>query len=180
MWSERQALLVWLAREAGSLVIAGLSDLSRPAEKLSVPQSAALSATGLVWSRYSMVIIPKNWSLFSVNVFVAATGLYSFGRAVNPVYCESDGLDHVAIEEGNENIAEAFIWLQANVSQRVIKILLTQYHHPGYSRENINTSSPYFTQSTTAFVKQESGHAPLEFASIVPTDANPRRREFSF
>ncbi|CAG2062743.1 unnamed protein product, partial [Timema podura] len=52
-----------------SLVIAGLSDLSRPAEKLSVPQSAALSATGLVWSRYSMVIIPKNWSLFSVNVF---------------------------------------------------------------------------------------------------------------
>nr|CAD7596805.1 unnamed protein product [Timema genevievae] len=63
-------------------LIAGLSDLSRPAEKLSVPQSAALSATGLVWSRYSMVIIPKNWSLFSVNVFVAATGLYSFGRAV--------------------------------------------------------------------------------------------------
>nr|CAD7431530.1 unnamed protein product [Timema monikensis] len=65
-----------------SLVIAGLSDLKRPADKLSVPQSAALSATGLVWSRYSMVIIPKNWSLFSVNVFVAATGLYSFGRAV--------------------------------------------------------------------------------------------------
>nr|CAD7205991.1 unnamed protein product [Timema douglasi]CAD7418504.1 unnamed protein product [Timema poppensis] len=72
--------------EGKSLVIAGLSDLSRPADKLSVPQSAALSATGLVWSRYSMVIIPKNWSLFSVNVFVAATGLYSFGRAVNYKY----------------------------------------------------------------------------------------------
>ncbi|KAJ9595122.1 hypothetical protein L9F63_013597 [Diploptera punctata] len=71
---------------APSLVIAGLGDLARPAEKLSVGQSAALSATGIVWARYSMVIIPKNWSLFSVNVFVALTGLYSFSRAVRYQY----------------------------------------------------------------------------------------------
>jgi hypothetical protein len=45
-------------------------------------QSAALSATGLVWARYSMVIIPKNYSLLSVNVFVALTGLYSLARAI--------------------------------------------------------------------------------------------------
>lgn len=64
------------------LVIAGIGDLTRPADKLSVSQSGALAATGLIWSRYSLVIIPKNWSLFSVNVFVAATSLYQLSRAI--------------------------------------------------------------------------------------------------
>ncbi|XP_069361770.1 mitochondrial pyruvate carrier 2-like isoform X4 [Maniola hyperantus] len=63
------------------LVLAGLGDLRRPVEALSVPQCASLAATGLVWSRYSLVIIPKNYSLFAVNVFVAVTNLYQMGRA---------------------------------------------------------------------------------------------------
>ncbi|XP_068221042.1 uncharacterized protein [Palaemon carinicauda] len=62
------------------LVIAGLGDLKRPAEKLSVTQSGALAATGIIWSRYSLVIIPKNWGLFSVNLFVAFIGLYQLSR----------------------------------------------------------------------------------------------------
>lgn len=64
------------------LVIAGIGDLQRPAEAISLPQTIALSATGLIWSRYSLVIIPKNYSLFSVNVFVAATQLYQMARAI--------------------------------------------------------------------------------------------------
>lgn len=63
------------------LVIAGIGDLARPAEKLSMAQSGALSATGVIWSRYSLVIIPKNWGLFGVNVFVALTSIYQFSRA---------------------------------------------------------------------------------------------------
>lgn len=66
-----------------ALVLAGLGDLNRPVEKLSVPQSASLAATGLIWSRYSLVIIPKNYSLFAVNVFVAITSIYQLGRAYN-------------------------------------------------------------------------------------------------
>lgn len=66
-----------------SLVIAGLGDLSRPANQLSLGQSASLLATGLIWSRYSLVIIPKNYSLFSVNVFVALTQIIQLGRAYN-------------------------------------------------------------------------------------------------
>ena len=66
-----------------SLVIAGLSDLSRPAEALSVSQSGALAATGIIWARYSTQIIPKNWSLFAVNLFVGATGLVQLGRIWN-------------------------------------------------------------------------------------------------
>ncbi|XP_034855805.1 mitochondrial pyruvate carrier 2-like [Mirounga angustirostris] len=52
------------------LVFAGLADLARPAEKLRTAQSAVLMASGFIWSRYSLVIIPKNWSLFAVNFFV--------------------------------------------------------------------------------------------------------------
>ncbi|CAG9793383.1 unnamed protein product [Diatraea saccharalis] len=63
------------------LVLAGLGDLKRPVETLSIPQSVSLAATGIIWSRYSLVIIPKNYSLFAVNVFVAITSLYQISRA---------------------------------------------------------------------------------------------------
>lgn len=63
------------------LVVAGLSDLARPAETLSVSQCGALAATGIIWSRYSLVIIPKNWGLFSVNLFVAVVQSVQLGRA---------------------------------------------------------------------------------------------------
>lgn len=71
-----------------SLVIAGLGDLSRPANQLSIGQSASLLATGVIWSRYSLVIIPKNYSLFSVNVFVALTQLLQLARAYNYAQAE--------------------------------------------------------------------------------------------
>ena len=41
---------------------------------------AALTATGLIWVRYSFVIVPVNYSLASVNVFVAGTGIASLYR----------------------------------------------------------------------------------------------------
>ncbi|KAF5282090.1 hypothetical protein FQR65_LT14408 [Abscondita terminalis] len=63
------------------LVIAGISDLTRPAEQLSTSQTMALAATGCIWCRYSLVVIPKNYNLFSVNFFVATTQLYQLYRA---------------------------------------------------------------------------------------------------
>lgn len=63
------------------LVIAGLSDLSRPADQLSLAQSGSLAATGIIWSRYSLVIIPKNYGLFSVNLFVAISSSAQLMRA---------------------------------------------------------------------------------------------------
>lgn len=44
-----------------------------------------LSTPGLIWSRYSLVIIPKNWNLFCVNFFVGSAGasqLYRIWRFV--------------------------------------------------------------------------------------------------
>ena len=33
----------------------------------------AVTATGVIWSRYSLIINPVNYNLFSVNVFMAGT-----------------------------------------------------------------------------------------------------------
>ncbi|KAI8138026.1 mitochondrial pyruvate carrier [Fennellomyces sp. T-0311] len=70
----------WAPAMKWALVFAGLSDLQRPADKLSLSQNLSLVATGLIWTRYSMVIIPKNYSLGTVNVFVASTGLLQVAR----------------------------------------------------------------------------------------------------
>ncbi|RZC39685.1 mitochondrial pyruvate carrier 2-like [Asbolus verrucosus] len=78
-----KTVFFWAPIFKWGLVIAGVSDLARPAETLSIPQTMALAATGVIWSRYSLVIIPKNYSLFSVNVFVAVTQLFQLYRAVN-------------------------------------------------------------------------------------------------
>lgn len=82
-----------------SLVIAGLGDLSRPANQLSIGQSASLFATGVIWSRYSLVIIPKNYSLFAVNVFVALTQIIQLGRAYNYSVSQKSDEKKPALEE---------------------------------------------------------------------------------
>jgi mitochondrial pyruvate carrier 2 len=68
------------------LVIAGLADLSRPAELLSIQQTVAIGSTGFIYSRFSMVIIPKNYTLLSVNVFVALTQSIQLYRALQYKY----------------------------------------------------------------------------------------------
>ncbi|KAI4459482.1 hypothetical protein MML48_6g00008261 [Holotrichia oblita] len=77
-----KTVFFWAPAFKWGLVIAGISDLRRPVDQLSIAQSASLAATGVIWSRYSLVIIPKNYGLFSVNVFVAMTQLYQLYRAI--------------------------------------------------------------------------------------------------
>ncbi|XP_029434955.1 mitochondrial pyruvate carrier 2 [Rhinatrema bivittatum] len=69
-----RTVFFWAPVMKWGLVIAGLADMTRPAEKLSSAQSGVLMATGFIWSRYSLVIIPKNWFLFAVNFFVGCAG----------------------------------------------------------------------------------------------------------
>eukprot|EP00004_Rigifila_ramosa_P016999 TRINITY_DN4089_c0_g1_i1.p1 TRINITY_DN4089_c0_g1~~TRINITY_DN4089_c0_g1_i1.p1 ORF type:complete len:130 (-),score=26.32 TRINITY_DN4089_c0_g1_i1:24-356(-) len=70
----------WAPAAKWALVVAGLADLNRPVEKISAPQNTALATTGLIWARYSTQIIPVNYSLMTVNIFVGATGIYNLGR----------------------------------------------------------------------------------------------------
>ena len=73
-------IFFWAPAFKWALVIAGIADMTRPAERLSITQSTALTATGFIWSRYSLVITPKNWLLFAVNIFVGITGLIQLSR----------------------------------------------------------------------------------------------------
>ncbi|UVC54233.1 light induced protein like protein [Theileria orientalis] len=69
-----------------TISLANLSDINRPVELMSVPQQLAVSCTGLIWSRYSYVIIPRNYNLLSVNFAMGLTGLYHIGRIIRHKY----------------------------------------------------------------------------------------------
>ncbi|KAL5507141.1 MPC2 [Sanghuangporus vaninii] len=75
-----KTVFFWAPMMKWCLVVAGVKDLQRPAEKLSVSQNVALAATGFIWVRYSLVITPINYSLAAVNFFVGATGLGQLAR----------------------------------------------------------------------------------------------------
>lgn len=92
-----KTIFFWAPAFKWGLVIAGISDLQRPAEALSIPQTCALAATGLIWSRYSLVIIPKNYNLFSVNIFIAVSQCYQLYRAVNH-HMNKDKIKEVKME----------------------------------------------------------------------------------
>ncbi|XP_052119501.1 uncharacterized protein LOC127748754 [Frankliniella occidentalis] len=77
-----KTIFFWSPWFKWGLVIAGLSDVQRPVETVSLSQSAALSVTGLIWSRYCLVITPINYNLCAVNVFVALVGTYQAQRAL--------------------------------------------------------------------------------------------------
>jgi len=62
------------------LVLAGVSDFYRPAEKLSLTQNAALTATGLIWTRWCLIIKPRNIMLASVNFFLGLVGIVQVSR----------------------------------------------------------------------------------------------------
>ena len=52
---DRAPVMKW------ALVLAGITDFARPAEKLSAAQNASLTATGLIWTRWCLIIKPKNY-----------------------------------------------------------------------------------------------------------------------
>ncbi|GES63089.1 UPF0041-domain-containing protein [Aspergillus terreus] len=73
----------WAPVMKWGLVIAGISDFSRPAEKLSLTQNCALMATGAIWTRWCMIITPRNYLLAAVNFFLGCVGVVQVGRIVN-------------------------------------------------------------------------------------------------
>ncbi|CAL8301447.1 unnamed protein product [Gadus morhua 'NCC'] len=78
-----KTVFFWAPMFKWGLVVAGAADFTRPAEKLSTSQSAVLMTTGVLWSRYSLVIVPRVWNLFAVNCFLGlagATQLYRIWR----------------------------------------------------------------------------------------------------
>lgn len=65
----------WAPMMKWGLVIAGVSEMARPVEKVSATQQLSLFATGAIWTRWAMVIKPKNYLLASVNFFLGAVSI---------------------------------------------------------------------------------------------------------
>ncbi|KAK9537788.1 hypothetical protein VZT92_005369 [Zoarces viviparus] len=99
-----KTVFFWAPVFKWGLVGAGLADMTRPADKLSTSQSAVLTATGLIWSRYSLVIIPKNWNLFLVNFFLGTAGasqlyrIWRFKQDQKAIEAEEAAASKVAAE----------------------------------------------------------------------------------
>lgn len=85
-----KTVFFWAPLMKWCLVAAGIKDMTRPAEKLSVSQNVALAATGFIWVRYSLVITPINYSLAAVNFCVGLNGLSQLGRIAHYRYKQAE------------------------------------------------------------------------------------------
>ncbi|KAH9883996.1 hypothetical protein F4778DRAFT_764354 [Xylariomycetidae sp. FL2044] len=101
----------WAPVMKWAIVIAGISDFARPAEKLSATQNGALTATGLIWTRWCFIIKPRNVLLATVNFFLACVGIAQLTRIA--MYHQSQknkSLEEKAkddLKEGAEKVKEA-------------------------------------------------------------------------
>lgn len=75
-----------------SLVIAGANDLMRPVEKISGTQQLALLATGAIWTRWCLIIKPRNVLLASVNFFLGAVAGFQVTRILKYRLDEGDSV----------------------------------------------------------------------------------------
>ncbi|XP_042450929.1 mitochondrial pyruvate carrier 4-like [Zingiber officinale] len=80
----------WAPTFKWGISIANVADFSKPPENISYPQQFVVACTGVIWSRYSTIITPKNWNLFSVSVGMAGTGLYQLSRKIRHDYLSAE------------------------------------------------------------------------------------------
>ncbi|KAF6822065.1 hypothetical protein CPLU01_12245 [Colletotrichum plurivorum] len=81
-----------------ALVLAGIADLARPAEKLSLTQNGALTATGIIWTRWCLIIKPKNYLLAAVNFFLGVVGVVQCTRIFMWQASQKKTVGDVAVE----------------------------------------------------------------------------------
>ncbi|XP_058792637.1 mitochondrial pyruvate carrier 2-like [Phymastichus coffea] len=95
-------IFFWAPTFKWGLVIAGIGDINRPVDTISLSQTFSLMLTGVIWSRYSVVIIPKNYNLLSVNAFVAVANGYNFVRGAMYQMNEDKSSDDKAPRKGKK------------------------------------------------------------------------------
>ena len=69
---------------------ASMLDLNRPTDKISLPQYAALTATGFFFTRYALLVTPINYTLCAVNVALFLSSFWHFGRKIKADYVDDD------------------------------------------------------------------------------------------
>lgn len=110
MWESEvgfKTVHFWAPVMKWALVIAGISDFARPVEKLSFTQNFALTCTGIIWTRWCLIIKPKNYLLAAVNFFLGMVGVIQVSRIALYDASKSDGAIHAVVEDVKKEVAEA-------------------------------------------------------------------------
>lgn len=81
-----RTVFFWAPTTKWFLSANNLSDLNKPTEKISLAQQAALTLTGLIWTRYSFVIKPVNYNLAIVNATLGVSSGYHLVRKIKADY----------------------------------------------------------------------------------------------
>jgi len=73
-------------------MISGASffDLYRPTEQISLPQYTALTLTGFFFTPYSLLVVPINYTLCSVNIALFLSSGWHLGRKIQADYLSDE------------------------------------------------------------------------------------------
>ena len=80
----------WAPTTKWALSANNLVDLKKDTKKMSFANQLALSVTGIIWTRYSVVIIPINYNLALVNFVMGTSSIYHLQRKVRNDYMGDD------------------------------------------------------------------------------------------
>lgn len=75
-----KTIFFWAPTFKWGISLANLGDMQRDPDQVSLPMQIAVTATGVVWSKYSLDVTPKNYNLLAVNAFMACTGFIQLYR----------------------------------------------------------------------------------------------------
>ena len=79
-------IFFWAPTSKWLLSGTNLLNLNKPTDTISFAQTAALTATGVIWTRYSFVITPVNYNLAIVNAALGLSSGYHLMRKINADY----------------------------------------------------------------------------------------------
>jgi mitochondrial pyruvate carrier 2 len=96
-----------------ALVLTGVSDFARPAENLSLTQNLALTATGAIWTRWCLIIKPKNYFLAAVNFFLFLVGTTQVSR----IFVYQQSLKGASIKDE----AKAAVKEEVMIAENIVK-----------------------------------------------------------
>ncbi|KAL8669145.1 MAG: hypothetical protein Q9168_006258 [Polycauliona sp. 1 TL-2023] len=95
----------WAPVMKWALVLAGVSDFYRPAEKLSLVQNVAITATGAIWTRWCFIIKPQNLLLAAVNFFLGCVGVIQVTRILRWQSAVKNGTISEVAQQDTEDAA---------------------------------------------------------------------------
>ena len=79
-------IFFWAPTSKWLLSGTNLLNLDKPTDTISLAQTAALTATGVIWTRYSFVITPVNYNLAIVNAALGLSSGYHLVRKIKADY----------------------------------------------------------------------------------------------